>query len=151
MRVLKKLGKQHTRHMSLSPDGRYVVYELEPKRNSGKRDIHLLATDGSSDRPLVEHPADDGVPFWTPDGKRILFLSDRSGTKGLWMLDMDDGKPEGTPKQVSYMARATPIGLTRDGSLYYFVETPSHDIYVATVDLEAGKVLAKPDKRSVRF
>ncbi|MEE8250915.1 MAG: hypothetical protein V3R24_04165 [Gemmatimonadales bacterium] len=83
VRVLKSLGERHTRNMSLSPDGRYVVYELEEKHGSKKRDIHLLATDGSGDVRLVEHPADDGAPFWTPDGKRIVFLSDRSGSMGV--------------------------------------------------------------------
>ncbi len=152
LRVLKKLGKQHTQFMSLSPDGRYVVFDLGAKHGSKKRDIHLVATDGSIDIPLVEHPADDGVPFWTPDGKRIVFLSDRSGSKGLWMLDMDDGKPNGNPKQIRNMgSRSTLIGFTRDGSLHYSVGIPSLDVYVATLDFEAGKVLAKPAKESSRF
>ncbi len=34
LRVLKSLGKRHTRNMSLSPDGRYVVYELEEMHGS---------------------------------------------------------------------------------------------------------------------
>jgi RNA polymerase sigma-70 factor (ECF subfamily) len=52
-------------NMSLSPDGRYVVYDNEGE----PRDIFLLATDGSGEIPLVEHPADDYGPVWSPDGK----------------------------------------------------------------------------------
>ena len=49
---------------SLSPDGRYVVYD---KLGEGfeQRDIFLLSTDGNSDSPLISHPADDRAPVWT--------------------------------------------------------------------------------------
>ena len=152
VRVLKSLGERHTKNMSISPDGRYVVYELEEKHGSKKRDIHLLATDGSGEMPLVEHPADDGAPFWAPDGKRIVFFSDRSGSMGVWMLDVDNGKPKGTPTQIKEMGKKCfPMGFTRDASFYYGVLTPAFDVYVATLDFEAGKVLAPPTKMSLRF
>jgi Tol biopolymer transport system component len=129
-----------------------VVFELDLKPGSKKGDIHLLATDGSGEGPLVEHPADDKAPFWTPDGKRIVFMSDRSGTMGLWMLEVDDGKPKGTPTLVKEMGKKSGlIGFTRDGSLHYSVRTPTNDVYVATLDFEAGKVLAPPTKISLRF
>ncbi len=150
--VLKSLGQRHTRNMSLSPDGRYVVFELGVDHSSGKRDIHLLATDGSGEAPLVEHPADDWAPFWAPDGKRIVFASDRSGSKVLWMLDVDDGKPKGTPTKAKEMgSHFTPMGFTGDGSFYYGAGTPANDVYVATLDFESGKVLAPPIKVSLRY
>ncbi len=155
LRVLKSLGERHCcPNMSLSPDGRYVVFDLEEKEGSEKRDIYLLATDGSSEMPLVEHPADDTAPYWTPDGKRIVFVSDRSGSNDLWMLDVDDGRPKGTPTQVKEIGShfGGLKGFTRDGSLYYSVGTPyAADVYVATLDFEAGKVLASPTKISLRF
>ncbi|MEE9128931.1 MAG: protein kinase [Phycisphaerales bacterium] len=151
-RVLKSLGEQPTRNMSLSPDGRYVVFELQEKKGSEKRDIYLLATDGSSEMPLVEHPADDWAPFWTPDGQRIVFASDRSGSNGLWMLDVNDGRPNGTPTQIKEMgSRFVPMGFTGDGSFYYGDATMANDVYVATLDFEAGKVVAPPIKVSLRY
>ncbi|MHC4353747.1 MAG: TolB family protein, partial [Planctomycetota bacterium] len=152
LRVLKSLGKRSSRYMSLSPDGRYVVFELtteDPKN----RDIYLLATDGSSEAPLVEHPADDSAPFWAPDGKRIVFVSDRVGSAGLWLLNVNEGKPKGAPtlaKELgSNLGRLN--GFTLDGSFYYDLMTPAHDVYVTTLDFEAGTVLAPPTKMSLRF
>jgi Tol biopolymer transport system component len=44
-----------------------------------------------------------------------------------------------------------PKGFTPDGSFYYGVSKPAFDIYVATLDFEAGKILAPPTKISLRF
>ena len=151
MRVLKSQGNRRCRSMSFSPDDRYMVFDLETEENSRTHDIHLLAIDGGQETVLVKHRANDRRPLWTPDGKRIVFTSDRSGSKGLWMLDMDNGKPKGNPKLVRDMSRSTPIGLTRDGSLYFSVQKANHDIHVATLNLEAGKVVTPPTQKSVRF
>ncbi|MHC4560477.1 MAG: tetratricopeptide repeat protein, partial [Planctomycetota bacterium] len=61
-----------------SPDGRHVVFDSWQK-DSSKQDIHILSTDGSREAVLVEHPADDFVLGWTPDGKCLIFASDRTG------------------------------------------------------------------------
>jgi Tol biopolymer transport system component len=148
IRALKSLGAQDAGgmiRMTLSPDGRYVVYGLNG-------DIHVLATDGSLDAPLVEHPGGDGSPFWTPDGKRVVFSSDRSGSLGLWLLDVKDGRAQGPPTAVHEARYGSSImGFTQDGSLYYATKNLSKDVYVATLDLEAGAVLSPPTKISLRF
>jgi Tol biopolymer transport system component len=151
-RVLKSLGTQRTQNMSLSPDGRYVVFEVTTK-DSEARDIYLLTTDGSGETTLVEHPADDWAPFWAPDGKRIAFVSDRAGSVGLWLLDVIDRRPKGAPTLVKELGSnlGRPMGFTRDGSFYYDIMTPACDVYVATLDFEAGKVLAPPKKMSLCF
>ena len=59
--------------LSLSPDGRYVAYDLGG-------DVFLLAVRGTHEAALVENPANDFNPIWAPDGNRILFTSDRTGS-----------------------------------------------------------------------
>ncbi len=101
----------------VSPDGRYVVYDSPQSENSPNRDIFLLATDGSHEMTLVEHPANDFAPFWAPDGNRIVFASDRSGSMGVWVLEVVDGKPKGSPQLISdNLDGMWPLGLTQNGS-----------------------------------
>lgn len=40
-------------------------------------------------RQLVPGSAQDSHPSWSPDGKRIVFSSDRKGTPDIWLVDAD--------------------------------------------------------------
>jgi Tol biopolymer transport system component len=76
------------------------VYDFPPKEDSPDRDIFVLATNGSRETPLVEHPGNDFVLGWAPDGKRILFASDRTGVLSAWVIAVADGRPQGAPELV---------------------------------------------------
>ncbi len=151
LRSLKSLPSSH--RMSLSPDGRYVVYARPVEENNRLRDIFLLAADGSGKEvPLVEHPADDYAPIWTPDGKSIVFVSDRSGTHDAWLMHVADGKPMGEPRPIKRdTGSMQPMGFTREGSLYYGLLAPSTDVYTASIDPATGELLDPPAKAIRRF
>ena len=153
VRVLKTLDWRWPEKMSLSPDGRYIAYDFPPQEDSPKRDIFLLASDGSRETPLIEHPANDRLPVWTPDGKKILFGSDRTGTNGAWVIQVANGKPQGSPELVKpdMGRRILPMGFTKKGSYYYGLQTGMNDVYTATLDLKTGKLLGPPTKATQRF
>ena len=71
VRVLKTLDWREPGRMTFSPDGLYIVYDFPPQEDSPNRDMFLLATDGSREIPLVEHPANDHVLGWAPDGEGL--------------------------------------------------------------------------------
>ena len=152
VRVLKTLDWRYPSNVSISPDGRYLAYDFQAEEDSPGRDIFLLAIDGSREIPLIEHPADDLFPVWVPDGNRIVFGSDRTGTMGLWTLQVVDGKPQGSPELIKRdMGRFSPIGFTRSGSLYYSVASGIPDVYTARLDLGTGRFLAPATKVAQRF
>ena len=80
---------------SLSPDGTYAVlavkhYRLE--KGESWTELWKVPTDGSEARQMTFGEQDDGSPLVTPDGKNILFVSDRGGeTSQLWVLPTDGG------------------------------------------------------------
>ena len=74
MRVLRTHSSAS--RMRFSPDGQWIVYDFAPEEESPERDIYLLPSDGSGGMPLVEHPVNDFVLGWAPDGKSVLFASD---------------------------------------------------------------------------
>ena len=135
--------------MMFSPDGQWIVYNFAPEEESLERyDIYLLPSDGSGGMPLVEHPANDIVLGWAPDGKSVLFASDRAGTSGAWVMQVVDGQPRGAPELVRPDIAPIAvhwIGLTGDGSYYYSQSDWVSDVYVATLDPATG-TLQPPQK-----
>jgi Tol biopolymer transport system component len=152
LRVLTTPGDYSS--MCFSPDGRYIVaYRVSPTTGILPGPLKLIPTDGSKEVLLLESKANNWPPFWTPDGRNILFLSDRSGTTDLWSLGVSDGRPEAEPRLVrSDVGPMELLGFTSDGSLYYKTSINAQgDIYVADLDPATGLVISKPERISQRF
>jgi Tol biopolymer transport system component len=152
-RILKTFEREAPDRARFSPDGRYIAYDLPQQEGSSSHDIFLLPTEGEREIPLVQHAANDVVFDWTPDGKRLLFGSDRSGTMGAWWIPIVDGKPDGTPELVKpdLGQDVRPLGFTRDGSYFYNVRTGMSEVHIAELDVATGKLLAGPTLATQRF
>jgi Tol biopolymer transport system component len=122
-----------------------VAYSFLPSDDSPDTDISVVAVDGSHEIPLVKYPADDFVLGWAPDGKRVVFASNRTGSMGVWAIDIVDGKTQGTPQLLKpEIGQFYPLGLTQNGSFYYGVYSGGYNVYTATYDPQKGNVAAKP-------
>ena len=87
------------RHPSWSPDGTHIVFMSDrdghiPKgRVWSTFEIYVMDADGGNPQNLTNDPNDDRLPSWSPDGKRIVFSSDRDGNREndeIYVMD-DDG------------------------------------------------------------
>jgi len=136
--------------MTFSPDGRYVAYHYwaEEPENS---DVYVLDVSTGEEHVLIEHPADDRMLGWAPDGRHVLFQSDRSGTPGAWLLPVADGRATGAPWLVKPdMWRTVGVGFTRDGRYFYKVTTERRDVYVANLDPQTQSIVGTPTAVSAR-
>jgi Tol biopolymer transport system component len=146
LRVLRAenwTGSSATR-VFFSPDGRYLGYDLQ-QGDAKERDVWLTATDGSGHTAVVAHRSNDVMMGWSPDGKQLLFCSDRSGSMALWSLPMSEGKPRSAPQMIKadMGGQAESLGLTQSGALYYGLQTRnrvSGTIQVGAFDLRSGTV-----------
>ncbi|PYP17846.1 MAG: amidohydrolase [Gemmatimonadetes bacterium] len=68
--------------LDVSPDGKSIVFEL-------LGDLYTMPVAGGTATRLTSGPAFDSQPRWSPDGKRIVFLSDRNGAENVWLCDPD--------------------------------------------------------------
>ncbi len=133
--------------MLFSPDGRLVAYDVLPDDSTPERDIRVLSLDNGEATPLVQHPADDFLFGWSADGKWLVFASDRTGALGLWIVGVDGGRAQGSPRLVKAgIGRVLPMGLTREGALYYGVVTATEDVFVADLDPKSWNVIGAPRK-----
>ena len=69
----------------VSPDGAWLVLGA----SSPTEDLLLVRPDGGDPRQLTNDPARDRTPYWSPDGSRILFTSNRSGKYEAWTIRPD--------------------------------------------------------------
>jgi Tol biopolymer transport system component/uncharacterized membrane protein len=130
--------------MALSPDGKLIAYSFAPERDSAKRDIFIMNTDGSEHEALVSNPADDYVLGWSPDGRRVVFASDRSGACGVWAIEVRNGRADGSPLWLKSDLTPTPVRLTPDGTLHYMIFEAAFEVYTVPIDPETGRPLGAP-------
>jgi Tol biopolymer transport system component len=155
VRILKTLEARDPYLSSgplFSPDGRYVAYSFPPRDDAAEQDISLLTIDGRHEVALVQHPANDYLLGWSPDGKKVLFASDRAGTIDAWVIDVAEGKPQGVPQLVRRdMGSISPMGLTQKGCLYYATPGLVYDIFTITLDPATGKIITPPNKDALPY
>ncbi len=153
VRVLKTLDWQSPGGLSLSPDGRWIAYAALPNREASKKDIFLLDVGGEREVVVISHAADDIGPMWTPDGRGIVFLSDRSGAVGLWFVRITDGRAIGAPQLVKpdLGRRVFPLGMSAAGSYFYAVQSGGGDIAVVPFDPVTGRPVGTPKVISERY
>ncbi len=124
-----------------SLDGRHIVYDQLQQEGASAANIFLLAADGSREVRLIEHPADDKVVGWAPDG-RLLFTSNRSGTRDLYALRVSDARADGEPELIQRNVPGLSHRVTRTGALHYIGFHKVNGAYIAGLDVENGKLAA---------
>jgi Tol biopolymer transport system component len=137
-------------HPSLSPDGRYIAYTAlanppdRPTRRGGPaapagagvssfaESIYVIAADGSGQKEVVRGDSNNRSPLWNESGSHILFMSDRSGTLGLYAIAVRNGEAVGKPFPVpgtTLPEQAKPVGVTRSGTFFYVKNAVGPDVF----------------------
>lgn len=81
----------------IAPDAKriaYVVTVADLERSVYDSDVWLVDSAGARNVQLTRSKGDDQHPRWSPDGRRIAFLSDRDGRTAIWLIDPDGGEAE---------------------------------------------------------
>ena len=68
--------------VDVSPDGKTLVFDL-------LGDLYLLPITGGDARPLTTSIAWDHQARFSPDGKRIAYVSDAGGADNVWVMNVD--------------------------------------------------------------
>jgi dipeptidyl aminopeptidase/acylaminoacyl peptidase len=94
---------------SISPDGKNILFSrtwIDKMNDHPVSNLWLTDAEGRRVRLLTSGNWRDSAPVWSPDGKRIAFLSDRDGTTQLYIMWLDTREVA----QLTHLERA-PSGL----------------------------------------
>jgi cytochrome c peroxidase len=129
-KILRSLPWIYPKKMDVSPDGRWIAYDRFRVEGRPERGVYLLAADGAQEFPLLDSAASALFPLWSPDGQRVLYVSEADA--GLWSVRVADGKRAGTPQPIARdLGRLLPMAITRAGELYYGLRTGETNVAVA--------------------
>jgi dipeptidyl aminopeptidase/acylaminoacyl peptidase len=82
----------------ISPDGNWVAYGVSTpsrEKDSDDDDLWMVSWDGRERIRLTSTPFSEHTPRWSPDGRRLAFLSSRADEdKGaqIWVMDREGGE-----------------------------------------------------------
>lgn len=74
------------RNTAISPDGSTIAFTY-------RGDIYTVPVTGGRAHQLTSNAAYDTAPFWSPDGSRIAFTSDRDGSADVFVVESAGGTP----------------------------------------------------------
>jgi dipeptidyl aminopeptidase/acylaminoacyl peptidase len=104
----------------VSPDGRWVTFTVQTAdvaANKRPSQIWIVALAGGAPRQITHDGEANQRARWSPDSKRIFYMSDRGGSSQIWAMDADGGNA----KQVTSLAtEADGVTVSPDGKNLLF-------------------------------
>ena len=139
----------------ISPDSKQVVYVrnfMDVMKDRRRSNLWIGKIDGSEHRPITSGNRNDAAPRWSPDGKRLLYVSGEDGSSQLYCRWLDTGQ---TAKLTNLTSAPSGITWSPDGKWISFsMHVPSHPKPLVKLPRKPeGAEWAEPAKviRTVRY
>ncbi len=77
--------------VDVSPDGRTILFDL-------LGDLYTMPIGGGEAKRIMGGLSFESQPTWSPDGRALAFLTDRTGVENLWVANADGSSPKAVTK-----------------------------------------------------
>ncbi|MGH9674100.1 MAG: prolyl oligopeptidase family serine peptidase, partial [Bryobacteraceae bacterium] len=118
----------------LSPDGKLVAFTVQTidvAQNARPRQIWIVPLEGGAPKQLTREGNNERAR-WSPDSRRLVFISSRGGSSQIWIMNADGG----SPKQVTNLAtEAGGVIVSPDGRNLVFTS----EVYPECADEACNK------------
>jgi Tol biopolymer transport system component len=113
--------------LDVSPDGKTIVFDI-------LGDLYTIPVSGGKATRITSGAGWDQQPHYSPDGKQIVFVSDRNGSKNVWIANADGSKAKAITKS-ERINFASPI-WTADGQ--YVIASRTGQLWLFNRDGGSG-------------
>jgi len=105
----------------LSPNGREVAFTVQTinlEANTKPTQVYTVPIAGGRPQQLTMAGSANGRPRWSPDSRRIYFVSNQSGSSQIWVMNADGS----APRQLTRLStEASGVLVSPDGSKLVFL------------------------------
>ena len=124
--------------LSWTPDGK-IVYTLQA---AGEQNLWITDRRGGSPEQLTSHAGFNRQPAVSPDGRYVVFVSNRMGQERLWRIDADGRHP----RELTHGAADSDPAFSPDGQSIFFKSSISGQGVVCRVAIDGGEAQRLMDR-----
>ena len=139
MRVAKDLDWRQPSAVALSPSGRYIVYDAQPEREKGARDLVVLDVKTHAETRVTTDGVPKAVVGWSAGGSGVFYTTVDADSATLWFVPVRNGRQSGSSRVIHRdLAAATDFRVVGSSVVFLRGDTRT-TIYELPVDLETGQ------------
>jgi len=107
--------------LAWSPDGQLIAYvngnpDWRIGPNVAEASIWILDAKGGEPVPVTDEDGMNVSPQWLPDSRHLLFVSNRDGPRGIYVVEVGPDGPRGPPRSVPGSSDPHSISVSADGT-----------------------------------
>jgi serine/threonine-protein kinase len=116
--------------LAWSPDGRRIAYVKgnyiwRESLNQMSVAIWVVDANGGASVQVTDEESMNVSPQWLPDSRHLLFVSNRDGARGIYVVEVGTDGPRGPPRSVLPSCDAHSISVTADGKKLAYARFPA--------------------------